>query len=65
MPSALVANLYHQYVSVYVIYHSESVCIDPFNVTVFIRATDHVITILCHVTKNCGWQNISGSIDTK
>ena len=26
--------------------------IDIFNVIVFIRATDHVITMLCHVTKN-------------
>ena len=30
--------------------------IDLFNVIVFIRGTDHVITMLCHVTKNCGWQ---------
>ena len=33
-----------------------SECIDLFNVIVFIQATDHVITILCHVTNNCGWQ---------
>ena len=26
------------------------------NVIVFIWATDHVITMLCHMTKNCGWQ---------
>ena len=38
--------------------------IDLFNVIVFIRAIDHVVTILCHVTINCEWQNISGSIDT-
>ena len=31
-------------------------CIDLFNVIVFIRASDHVITILCHVTKNSGWK---------
>ena len=30
--------------------------IDYFNVIVFIQATDHVITMLCHVTKNIGWQ---------
>ena len=43
---------------------SLGVPIDLFNVIVFIPATDHVITMLCHVTRNCGWQNISGSIDT-
>ena len=37
---------------------------DLLNVIVLIRATDHMITMLCHVTNNCGWQNISGSIDT-
>ena len=31
-------------------------CVDLFNVIVFIRATDHVITMLCHVAKNYGWQ---------
>ena len=30
--------------------------IDLFNVFVFIVGTNHVITMLCHVTKNCGWQ---------
>ena len=30
--------------------------IDLFDVIVFIRATDHVITILFQVTNNCGWQ---------
>ena len=30
--------------------------IDLFNVIVFILATDHVITMLCHVTNYCGWQ---------
>ena len=38
--------------------------IDLFNVIVFIRATDHVITMLCHVTKIVDGKNISGSIDT-
>ena len=36
------------------ILHAKS--IDLFNVIVFIRATEHVITMLCHMTKNCGWQ---------
>ena len=29
---------------------------DLFNIIVFIPATDHMITMLCHVTKYCGWQ---------
>ena len=29
---------------------------DLFNVIVFIRATDHLITILSHLANNCGWQ---------
>ena len=41
-----------------------SVLIDLFNVIVFIRTTDCVITMLCHVTNNFGWQNTSGFIDT-
>ena len=28
---------------------NDSGCIDVFNVIVFIRATDHVITMLCHL----------------
>ena len=31
-------------------------CCAFINVIVFIRATDHVITMLCHVTKNCEWR---------
>ena len=38
--------------------------IDLFNGIVFIRATDHVIPMLCHVTKIVDGKNISGSIDT-
>ena len=30
--------------------------IDLLDVIVFIWATAHVITMLCHVIKNCGWQ---------
>ena len=30
--------------------------VDLYNVIVSIRATDHVTTMLCHVTENCGWQ---------
>ena len=37
--------------------------IDRWKVIVFIRATDHVITMLCHVTKIVDGKNISGSID--
>ena len=31
-------------------------CIDFFNVIVLIQATDQLITMLCHVIKNYGWQ---------
>ena len=31
--------------------------IHHFNVIVFIRAIDHVITMLCHVNINYGWHN--------
>ena len=32
-----------------------AIATDLGNVTIFIRATDDMITILCHVTNNCGW----------
>ena len=35
---------------------ADEIPIDLFNVIVFIRATDHVITMLCHMTNNFGWQ---------
>ena len=41
-----------------------SVQVDLFNVIVFTRANEHVITMKCHMTKNSRWQKLSGSIDT-
>ena len=38
--------------------------IDLLNVIGFLRATDHMITMLCQVTKIVDGKNISGSIDT-
>ena len=40
----------------YLVLYYKSLRYRFFNVIVFIRATDHVITMLCNVTKNCGWQ---------